>query len=384
MAKKRCGVIRLFVGFDLSTVRVLRPRSFTSIRRGFTLIELLVVIAIIGILIGLLLPATQAVREASRRMSCGNHLRQIGLATQNYHSAFRRFPSGYVSHVTADGTVPDGVTIDPVTWDAGPGWGWAAAVMPMIEQTALQDRLRFDQNVWSDANRDAIATTVPTFLCPSVTGGDDPFIVRDAAGNPLRIGGAVLRLGRSHYVASHGQESCWGECGSAATGVVFDNIYTGTTKTVAIRGDAGRVADGPFYRNSKTRFADILDGTSQTIFFGEHTSELSEKTWVGVIPGAFVHPRQTSPENGPDAAATLMLVHAGPSGGELDITGEPIIHPVNFPTHHVGQMESQHPGGGLVGLGDGSVQFITEMVDLYVWAELSSMRESETIDWDAL
>ena len=202
----------------------------------------------------------------------------------------------------------------------------------------------------------------------STTGGDDSFLVADSTNNPLSIAGRQVRFGRSHYVASHGQE----------------NIYEATTKIVAIDGDAGRVADGPFFRNSQTRFRDVLDGLSNTIFFGEHSSALSDKTWVGVVPGAFTHPRFSSPENGPDAAATLTLVHAGPSGGELDITGSPIVHPVNFPTYHVGQMYSEHPGGGFVCMGDGSVQFVSNFVDLFLWAEMSSMDEHEVIDWGQL
>ncbi|MCC9642843.1 DUF1559 domain-containing protein [Rhodopirellula sp. JC740] len=366
--------------------RLASETTATGHRRdaGFTLVELLVVIAIIGVLVGLLLPAVQAAREAARRMSCSNNLRQIGLAAQNYHSAYQRFPAGYVSYATNSGNAPASVAMDPVTWDAGPGWGWGAGLLPFAEATAVNDSLRFDQPLWSPANEAGISATLPFFLCPSAAGGDAPFRVQNETGGQLQINGRTIELGRTHYVASHGQESCWGECGSAATGVVFTNIYTSETKTITIDGDAGRVADGPFYRNSKTRFRDVLDGTSNTIFFGEHTSTLSDKTWVGVVPGAFTHPRFESPENGPDAAATLTLVHAGPSGGELDITGFPIIHPVNFPTYHVGQMVSDHPGGGFVCLGDGSVRFITDFVDLYVWAEMSSMNEGETIDWEKL
>ncbi|QDV71533.1 Type II secretion system protein G precursor [Rosistilla carotiformis] len=355
-----------------------------SRRRGFTLVELLVVIAIIGLLVGLLLPAVQAARETARRMSCSNQLKQIGLATHNYHSTFGRFPSGYVSYPTRNGSAPASVLIDPLTWDAGPGWGWSTGLLPFVEASTLIDSMRIDQPIWSAANRQAIATTLPLFLCPSATGGDGPFDVQGASGNPLTIGGGTVRVGRSHYVASHGQESCWGECGSAATGEIFTNIYTSTTTIVAIDGDAGRVADGPFFRNSKTRFRDVTDGTTNTIFFGEHSSALSDKTWVGVVPGAYTHPQFSSPENGPDAAATLTLVHAGPSGGELDITGSPIIHPVNFPTYHVGQMYSQHPGGGMVCMGDGSVRFISEYVDLFLWAELSSMNEGEVIAGESL
>ena len=346
--------------------------------------ELLVVIAIIGILVGLTLPAVQAAREAARRMSCSNNLRQIGLAAQNYHSAFKRLPSGYVSFATSNGISPPNVMMDPVTWDAAPGWGWGAGILPFAEGNAVVGGLRMDQPVWSADNEAAVGSRVPMFLCPSTTGGDDSFLVADSTNNPLSIAGRQVRFGRSHYVASHGQESCWGECGSVGTGEVFTDIYEATTKIVAIDGDAGRVADGPFFRNSQTRFRDVLDGLSNTIFFGEHSSALSDKTWVGVVPGAFTHPRFSSPENGPDAAATLTLVHAGPSGGELDITGSPIVHPVNFPTYHVGQMYSEHPGGGFVCMGDGSVQFVSNFVDLFLWAEMSSMDEHEVIDWGQL
>jgi len=357
----------------------------TGFRRdGFTLVELLVVIAIIGVLVGLLLPAVQASREASRRMACSNNLRQIGLAAHNYHSAFQRLPSGYVSFATRDGSAPSNVQLDPVTWDGAPGWGWTTGLLPYIEAGPVASQLQFDEPIWSPHNETVIATTIPLLLCPTATGGDTPFEIRDERGDPLVVAGRRVRVGRSHYVANHGQESCWGECGSAATGEVFTDIYSGATTVISIDGDAGRVADGPFFRNSKTRFRDVLDGMSNTIFFGEHSSALSEKTWVGVVPGAFTHPEFESPENGPDAAATLTLVHGGPSGGELDITGNPIIHPINFPTYHVGQMYSQHADGGFVCLGDGSVQFVTSFVDLLLWAELSSMDEREHIDWENL
>ncbi|WP_168563635.1 DUF1559 domain-containing protein [Crateriforma spongiae] len=360
------------------------PTHRKSRRGAFTLVELLVVIAIIGVLVGLLLPAVQGAREAARRMECSNNLRQIALASHNYASAFKQFPPGYQSHPTSNGSVPSWVTIDSTTWDAGSGWGWGSMLLPFAEQTAVADQIRFDRPVWDPENEAAIAATIPMYLCPSSTGGDQPFEVLNESGNALSISGRNIRVGRSHYVASHGQESCWGECGSAAVGIVFDDIYQGTTRTVQIDGDASRVADGPFYRNSRTRFRDVTDGTSQTIFFGEHASALSEKTWVGVVPGAFTHPQFLSPENGADAAATLTLVHAGPSGGELDITGQPIIHPINFPTYHVGQMYSQHVGGGNVAYGDGSVRFVTNFVDLILWAEMSSMNEREQIDWSRL
>ena len=348
-------------------------------RQGFTLIELLVVIAIIAMLIALLLPAVQQAREAARRSQCRNNLKQLGLALHNYHDAHSTFPAGYYSYGTSDGTGPPSAMIDPTTWDASPGWGWGAMLLPYLDQSPLYNLINTDLACWDSSHTVPVSTTLPVFLCPSSSGGDDPFLVQDQTGAALVINGNQIEFARSHYVASHGQESCWGECGSSATGVVFTNIYTSATTTVTVNGDASRVADGPFFRNSRTRFRDLTDGSSNTIFLGEHSSRLSDKTWVGVVPGAFTHPNFISPENGPDAAATLTLVHAGPSGGELDITGFPIIHPVNFPTFHVGQMFSEHVGGGQVCMGDGSVRFISENINLLTWAELSSMGEGEVI-----
>lgn len=353
-------------------------------RSGFTLVELLVVIAIIGILIGMLLPAVQQVREAARRVTCANNMRQLGLAMHNYESALGHFPPGFTSTPSRDGTAPSGVHIDPTTWNAAPGWGWGAHLLPFIEGNNIHDQIDFESPIWDSSHRDIIQSQLPVLLCPSSSGDQDPFTVVDESNAPYSPDGvASIVLGRSNYVASHGQESAWGsEAGADRSGEVFTNIYSFTTKSVSINGDVSRVADGPFYRNSKTTMAEVRDGTTNSIFLGEHSSRLSDKTWVGVVPGATVHPKFSSPENGPDGAATLVLYHMGPSGGELDITGFPIIHPVNFPTFHVGQMFAEHPGGGNVCMGDGSVQFISETVGLLTWAELSSIDEGEVIgEW---
>ncbi len=360
------------------------PKTMKNRRKAFTLVELLVVIAIIGILIGLLLPAVQQVREAARRTQCANNLRQLGLAMLNYESAHQHFPPGYRSAETNDGSVGSGVYIDPVTWDAAPGWGWGAYLLPHIEGNNVSERIDFNLPIWHPAHRDVIQTQIPTFLCPSATGQQNAVSIVDENEAPYSPDGdAPLLLGRSNYVASHGQESAWGpEAGADLTGTIFKNIYNSSTTNVEINGDVSRVSDGPFYRNSETEIAEVSDGTSNTIFLGEHSSGLSDKTWTGVVPGATVYPRFSSPENGPDGAATLVLVHAGPSGGELDITGFPIIHPINFPTFHVGQMYAEHTGGGNVTLADGSVHFFAQTVDLITFAELSSMNEGEVVgDW---
>ena len=356
-------------------------RRRSSCRRAFTLIELLVVIAIIGVLVSLLLPSVQQAREAARRARCQNNLKQIGLALHNYHETHGGFPAGYVSQPVSSPSQAVAAGADPDFWNAGPGWAWSAMLLPHLERANVASSLS-DGAVWDASNASLVASTLPVFLCPSVPGDSLPLVVRDEVGDPLPIGGREIRLGRSHYLASHGQESCWGlECGrlgsSGDGNVVFTNIDRGTTRPVTINGSAAAVADGPFYRNSFTRLRDVLDGSSNTIFVGEHSQSLSDKAWAGVVPGAWVHPRKSTPDNGPDAAATLVLGHAGPSGGELDITGAPIIHPVNFPALHVGQMVSDHPGGGHVLYGDGHVAFLGESVDMVLFAKQSSIAEGE-------
>jgi prepilin-type processing-associated H-X9-DG protein len=279
-------------------------------------------------------------------------------------------------HRLAMASVPSGEFIAPSTWNASPGWGWGAYLLPFVEAGNIHDRLNFRSALWAADQREIIQTQIPVFLCPSASGDNEPFTVVGEGENPYSpVGVAPILLGRSHYVASHGQESAWGpEAGSDLTGTVFTDIYTFDTTTIGIYGDVSRVADGPFYRNSKTKMSAIRDGTTHTIFLGEHSSRLSDKTWVGVVPGATVHPRFSSPENGPDGAATLVLFHMGPirrRARHHRLSYHPSLS--TFPTYHVGQMYAEHPGGGNVGMGDGSVHFIAETVDLITWAELSSI-----------
>src|SRR6266851_2657579 len=146
----------------------MRPAIGT--KRGFTLIELLVVIAIIAILIGLLLPAVQKVREAASLLSCKNNLKQIGLALHNHHDTRGAFPVGYY---------------DPTPWpqlDSGPGWGWGAFLLPYLEQDNLYKQINFNRDVGDPANDKVRTTFLKIFSCPSDQ-TVNPFTLNDGGSN---------------------------------------------------------------------------------------------------------------------------------------------------------------------------------------------------------
>jgi prepilin-type processing-associated H-X9-DG protein len=309
-------------------------------RPAFSLVELLVVVAVVLLLLGLLLPAVQKVREASNKMVCANNLKQLGLALHAYHGDHGRFPPGYSSDW-------NDANRDPLTWDGPTGWAWGAYLLPYLEQDTLAQKLRWDLPCWHAANRAGVQTRLKVFLCPSAP--DVPEVVPI----PDRNGTIVAHFGPATYVANVGHEEPWSR---------------------AI-GDWTPIANGPLYRNSRIRFADVTDGVSYTVFLGEHAF-ISDKTWVGVVPGTLCWPRDPGRFrfSSPDEAATFVLSHSGPSASELYI-----IHPPNSPVAHVCQMYAMHPSGANVLLGDGSVRFVLETIHHDTWAALCSRNGGEAV-----
>ena len=272
-----------------------------TVRTAFTLIELLVVIAIIAILIGLLLPAVQKVREAASRMKCQNNLKQLGVAFHGYHDTNGGLPPGYV----ASGPYVNGAT------DTSPGWAWGAYILPFLEQQNLYNQYNLSLPV---PNSPAIQTIVKTFLCPTDIVPAGPFAVTDGSWNP------ICSVAPSSYAAC---------CG-------------GGVSTTAATGN------GAFYRNSRTRLTDITDGTSNTIFVEERGFANVQGAWVGAIPGGYCNQGLYNPDAVPgklgQGAADLVLVHAGtnnnPTGRNLD------------------DACSKHFVGSNFLFGDGSVHFL--------------------------
>jgi prepilin-type N-terminal cleavage/methylation domain-containing protein len=316
--------------------------------RGFTLVELLVVIAIIGLLIALLLPAVQAARESGRRTQCVNNLREIGLALHNYHDALKSFPPAYLIQPGGGGI--NGPP-DPLTRDAGPGWAWGMLLLPYLEERPLYDKIDFNRPCWDSVNDLLVRRQPKVFLCPSATGTREPMNVVSENGQVLAT------FARSCYTVSAGQDEPWWYSVDSYEGI----------------------ADGPFYRNSATRTADVTDGLSSTVFAGEQHPILADKTWVGVVPGAVVCPKpkfRLTDDWECEPAGVLVNCHSGPCRYE----DPPVIHAPNSHVYAPCQLYAEHPGGCNVLIGDGSAHFISETINQLSWAAMSSMAEGDLVD----
>ena len=181
-------------------------------RRAFTLIELLVVIAIIGILVGLLVPAVQKVREAAARTQCINNLKQIGLALHHYHDTKKVFPPAYIRTSDRQTGTSYGVSFPDSNCNGLPGWAWGTLILPYLDQGPLYRQLRLDLPCWATENAPYVKTQLPVFLCPSATGGSDGFEVLREIGN-MRYGGSFspsIYFAHSHYVTNAGVHQPWG------------------------------------------------------------------------------------------------------------------------------------------------------------------------------
>jgi prepilin-type N-terminal cleavage/methylation domain-containing protein len=250
------------------------------LRPGFTLIELLVVIAIIGVLIGLLLPAVQKVREAGNRLGCANNLHQIALALHNYEGVNGCFPPAYVCTSRRQAGTAYGIAYPDDGWNGLPGWGWGVLILPFIEQDNLYQSLRLDLPCWALENAPFVNAKLSIFLCPSASHGSDGFALeRYTAGtsddpqNPVPFS-PTISFAHSHYVTNAGQNGPW----NRSPAYSFDFTIP---EPVTVNGQrVWDVINGPFYRNSRTRVADVTDGLSQTVFVGECSSVLTNKTWV--------------------------------------------------------------------------------------------------------
>lgn len=329
-----------------------RPHCATSRRVAFTLIELLVVLAIIGVLVGLLLPAVQAAREAARRMSCNNNQKQCALALQNYHSTFNQFPG--IGH------------------DSESAFSILAQILPYAEQSDLQDLIDFSNPIYTGsyfarsihpANEIAAGTVVPMFRCPSDP-ADDRFTEFD----------------------------CDGDAGQSYRGT---NVVTCTGSGRDDSWDLRNRTDGLFYYGSRSRFRDILDGTSHTIVFSEtllgngstsSTAPVRDHdmvAWIG--HGSATNPNVAALASGPVwqwygyRGYSWILGKAYSSTFSSYVPPNPNHPDVTQLSYGWFSARSHHTGGVNVALADGSVRFVTESIDLDLWHNAGSIADREVM-----
>ncbi len=359
---------------EFAGIMIRTPRGGRA-SRGFTLIELLVVIAIISVLVSLLLPAVQQAREAARRMQCVNNLKQIGLALHNYESASQVFPPAYIQTSGQQSGTAYGINYPDDGWNALTGWAWGTMILAHLDQAPLYSSLRTDLAAWAPENAVLVRTKLPIFLCPSSTGGSDGFALQrynggasDDPQNPSPYGPSIF-FAHSHYVTNAGQNGPWNRSPA------YSYDYT-IPEPVASAGGKLDIINGPFFRNSRTRVADVVDGMSQTVFVGESSSVLTDKTWVGVVPWSMTPPRVPPIGIGDsNSGGCLVGAHSGP-----DTHDHPniIIHTPDNPFGHTDEMYAQHasPGGNVL-LGDGSVRFVSTFIDGFTWLALSTMNQHD-------
>ena len=311
-----------------------RPSPFGPCR-AFTLIELLVVIAIIAILIGLLLPAVQKVREAAARMSCQNNLKQIGLACHNYHDANGCFPTNSQAEGGWD-------------WDYqknARSWSWLARLLPFVEQGNLYNQLNLAGGNTLGQSQALIVTGLKVYWCPSdVASGQNPSDDRANLGK-LAGGNSWAYAATSNYKGVTGNCWCWGDyqnnCGGNCNG-----LNTGNGMFSSRDATGGKI----------TLSASVPDGTSNTFLAGEDLPSLNAHcTWPyanGSLGTCAIPPNQ----NVPYARGNIY-------------TGWPDLY----------SFRSRHPGGLQFAFADGSVHFISQSIAPITYRALASRNGGEVV-----
>jgi prepilin-type N-terminal cleavage/methylation domain-containing protein/prepilin-type processing-associated H-X9-DG protein len=334
-------------------------------RHAFTLIELLVVIAIIAILIGLLLPAVQKVREAAARIKCGNNLKQLGLALHNYDGATGKWPALY------PGTAPGSSAFDyKYTWSV------LAQLSPYLEQTSIYNTMDLTQPMYDAGNqitapnRFAVMQKVPIFLCPS------------DRGMPVSSAYGVTDMGPTNYVACHGSGASGGGYGSpiagdgvfsAVNGVKITDITDGASNTAAMSESIlGDGAEATGTQPGDERVAYKYTGFSGTLP-SVSTCSGAPTLWNGYNRRGFMWASG-------EARCVSYNHYYTPNSKSYDcIANDPTMTYISVGYRAA---RSRHIGGVNVLLADGSVRFVKDSIPLAQWQALSTRADGEAASGD--
>jgi prepilin-type N-terminal cleavage/methylation domain-containing protein/prepilin-type processing-associated H-X9-DG protein len=310
------------------------PYIAKSRRRGFTLIELLVVIAIIAILIGLLLPAVQKIREAANRIACWNNLKQLGLGMHNYHDTYGTLPPAYLNNGP---------------WSPPPyslTHGWGALLLPFIEQQALADRYHWEVPLYHPLNQDVMTQQLRIFQCPST-----PERNRFTAIGPFQVNGTRAACG--DYAATVGVRD-----GLVSEGGDPRGVLTHTTTT----------ALGFTPTPNPTHLTDITDGTSNTTLLTEDAGR--PRLWRAGVRGDAPDLLEGAPWNHYKGGITLF-------GSMPDGSAKPGPCALNC-TNEV-EVYAFHPSGATAVFADGSVRFLRTGMDVRILAAMITRAGGEVL-----
>jgi prepilin-type N-terminal cleavage/methylation domain-containing protein/prepilin-type processing-associated H-X9-DG protein len=376
------------------------PTKVRKFRLGFTLIELLVVIAIIAILIGLLLPAVQKVREAANRMKCSNNLKQIGLAVHNYHDSMGFLPSAGSA---------DGKPLSSGPWpNSGEGTNWLVHIMPYIEQGNVYSKLTFTgdsgwTNVPSSATSSAVnnvtlvaGVKVPIYRCPSdprapllPNGSNVPGGIQVMRPSYVAIAGAVdnidgsgqfreTRLTTSGWSPEFGVSGWGGVIVPGFSNVTFSSISDGTSNTMMVSERAGQMywqdtVGGPRYKAGDSELGD--GGICNGLIRGQDGGQRDElgnlremQNWSDNRAQHFTTIRYRPNQN------TWVKTQA--NTGVFSASHSWKCEGSNVP------LSSQHSGGVNVLLGDGSVRFLRDSVNILQLARFATRDDGQVVNID--
>jgi prepilin-type N-terminal cleavage/methylation domain-containing protein/prepilin-type processing-associated H-X9-DG protein len=313
------------------------PRSrHSKTRPGFTLIELLVVIAIIAVLVGLLLPAVQKVREAANRIQCVNNLKNLGLALHHYHDGYGTFPPGAVGPTPSQ---PQSAGLKH--------HGLGTYLLPYLEQQALSRQYRWDVSWFDPPNQPVVNTQLKIWQCPS------------AEANRI-MNGSLPTVSPPAELPFNGTAACGDYAGVL-------HIDAGLV-SLGLVGPAGNL-EGVFPVNARRRLADICDGTSQTILMAECAGR--PQLWQGreQVPNVWL-------TGGPWASRNLLF------GRGASPDGTTFYGPCAINCTNDREVYGFHPGGANTVFADGSVHFLRADLGIRVFARLVTRAGGEVISGD--